>query len=48
LESYQNLKGAVHLQIDGWSAPIVVSFLGIVASWEEGGEIKEIVLEFVK
>ncbi|KAI1782961.1 hypothetical protein LXA43DRAFT_904527, partial [Ganoderma leucocontextum] len=37
-----------HVCIDGWTAPNVVSFLGVTAHWHDAGEIKHIILDFLK
>lgn len=34
--------------MDGWTAPIVASFLGIVVVWYEKGIIYRAVLEFIR
>jgi hypothetical protein len=33
--------------MDGWTAPIVASFLGIVIVWYEKGIIHHAILEFI-
>jgi hypothetical protein len=38
----------IHLVIDGWTAPIVASFLGIVVVWYEQGVIYRAILEFIR
>jgi hypothetical protein len=34
--------------MDGWTAPIVASFLGIVVVWYEEGVIYRAILEFIR
>jgi hypothetical protein len=34
--------------MDGWTAPIVASFLGIVVVWYESGKIHRAILEFIR
>lgn len=34
--------------MDGWTAPIVASFLGIVVVWYEKGIIHRAILEFIR
>ncbi|KAF9456055.1 hypothetical protein BDZ94DRAFT_1315533 [Collybia nuda] len=38
----------VHLVLDGWTAPVAASYLGLVVVWYAGGKIHHAVLEFVK
>jgi len=38
----------VHLVIDGWTSPLVASFLGIVVVWCDGGVIYRAILEFIR
>lgn len=38
----------MHFAIDGWTAPHVASYLGIVVIWYETGEIHRAILEFAK
>lgn len=44
----QTRNRAVHLVLDGWSAPIVASFLGIVVVWYDEGIIYRAILEFIR
>ena len=44
----QNLPGAVHICLDGWTSPNVISFLGVTAHWHERGEINHIILDFIQ
>ncbi|KAF8219552.1 hypothetical protein L208DRAFT_1339232, partial [Tricholoma matsutake] len=37
----------IHLVLDGWTAPIVASFLGIVVVWYSNGIIHRAILEFI-
>jgi len=41
-------NSTIHLVLDGWTAPIVASFLGIVVVWFEEGVIHRAVLEFIR
>jgi hypothetical protein len=41
-------NSTIHLVLDGWTAPIVASFLGIVVVWFEEGVIYRAVLEFIR
>ncbi|RXW13602.1 hypothetical protein EST38_g12250, partial [Candolleomyces aberdarensis] len=45
---FKNLGNAIHLAVDGWTAPITASFLGVVLIWSEQGEIHRIILEFIR
>ncbi|KAG8725000.1 hypothetical protein FRC09_010474 [Ceratobasidium sp. 395] len=37
----------VHLAIDGWTAPTSRSFLGVVAIWQQYGQLRRAILEFL-
>jgi hypothetical protein len=41
-------NSTIHLVLDGWTAPIIASFLGIVVVWFEEGVIYYAVLEFIR
>ena len=40
--------GSIHLVVDGWTAPFVASYLGIVAIWFADGKIWRATLEFIR
>ena len=42
------LNSTIHLVLDGWTAPIVASFLGLVVVWFHEGVIYRAVLEFIR
>jgi hypothetical protein len=42
------LNSTIHLVLDGWTAPIVASFLGLVVVWFDEGVIHRAVLEFIR
>jgi len=44
----QEFVGAVHLVIDGWTSPLMASYLGIVVTWFSGGMLHRWILEFVR
>lgn len=44
----QEFIGAVHLVIDGWTSPLMASYLGIVVMWFSGGMLHRRILEFVR
>ena len=44
----QELPGAIHICLDGWTSPNVISFLGVTAHWHDAGEIKHIILDFIQ
>ncbi|KAF5345972.1 hypothetical protein D9756_010932 [Leucocoprinus leucothites] len=46
--SLLSITGGIHLVLDGWTAPIVVSYLGLVVIWSEQGTIYRTVLEFIR
>lgn len=44
----QNLNSMVHLVLDGWTSPLVSSYLGLVIIWYENGAIHRAILEFLR
>jgi hypothetical protein len=38
----------VHLVLDGWTAPIIASYLGLVVVWYANGTINRAVLELIR
>jgi hypothetical protein len=48
LKHTKALNSTIHLVLDGWTAPIVASFLGIVVVWFQEGVIHCVVLEFIR
>ena len=44
----QEFTGAVHLVIDGWTSPLMASYLGIVVMWFSGGVLHRRILEFIR
>ncbi|KAF5348283.1 hypothetical protein D9756_010486 [Leucocoprinus leucothites] len=44
----QSITSGIHLVLEGWTAPIVVSYLGLVVIWSEQGTIYRTVLEFIR
>ncbi|GBE85912.1 hypothetical protein SCP_0804360 [Sparassis crispa] len=46
-EYFKKRNRSIHLAIDGWTAPIVASYLGIVVIWYDMGKIHRAVLEFI-
>lgn len=44
----QNLCSMVHLVLDGWTSPLVSSYLGLVIIWYENGTIHHAILEFIR
>ncbi|QRV80101.1 hAT family dimerization protein [Ceratobasidium sp. AG-Ba] len=43
----QQVSGALHLALDGWTAPTSESYLGVVIFWREKNKIWRTVLEFI-
>jgi len=43
----QSLNSAMHLVLDGWTSPIVSSYLGLVVVWYQNGLIHQAILEFI-
>lgn len=41
------LNSVIHLVLDGWTAPLVASYLGLVVVWHDNGIIYWTVLEFI-
>ncbi len=44
----QRLKGAIHIAFDGWTAPNVLSYLGVVVLFENQGVLVSLLLDFVR
>ncbi|KAL1949782.1 hypothetical protein VTO73DRAFT_8663 [Trametes versicolor] len=45
------LKGLpcrIHICVDGWTSPNILSFLGITAHWHHDGKIRHVILDFVR
>lgn len=38
----------IHLVMDGWTAPTMRSYLGVVIIWQTSGELRRAVLEFIR
>ncbi|KAF5345112.1 hypothetical protein D9756_011467 [Leucocoprinus leucothites] len=45
---FQDLDQALHIVLDGWTAPIIASYLGLVVVWYDKGEIHRTILEFIR
>ncbi len=41
-------RSSIHIAFDGWTAPNVISYLGVVVIFEQGGEIVCLLLDFVR
>jgi hypothetical protein len=37
----------MHLAIDGWTSPLVASFLGVIVFWRHNGVMWHSILEFI-
>jgi hypothetical protein len=44
----QKYAGHLHICVDGWTSPQVISFLGITITFIQDGKIESIILDFVK
>jgi hypothetical protein len=44
----QARNDSIHLAVDGWTAPIVASYLGIVIIWVDKGTLYRAILEFAR
>jgi len=47
LKHTKALNSTINLVLDGWTAPIIASFLGIVVVWFQEGVIYHAILEFI-
>jgi hypothetical protein len=45
---FQAINSAIHIVLDGWTAPLVASYLGIIVVWSQEGILYRAVLEFVR
>lgn len=43
---FANYNGVTHLALDGWTSPLVSSYLGIVVIWYDKGKIWRATLDF--
>ena len=43
-----NIPGKIHICVNGWTSPNVISYLGINMHWHENGKIKHIILDFIE
>ncbi|KAJ3560171.1 hypothetical protein NP233_g11011 [Leucocoprinus birnbaumii] len=43
-----SIMSAIHLVLDGWTAPIVASYLSLVIVWWEQDKIHHMILEFIR
>ncbi|KAF8812650.1 hypothetical protein BYT27DRAFT_7015831, partial [Phlegmacium glaucopus] len=44
---FMTLGTAIHIALDGWTSPLVTSYLGLVVIWYANGTINCAVLEFI-
>ncbi|KAJ6590361.1 hypothetical protein B0H10DRAFT_2442367, partial [Mycena sp. CBHHK59/15] len=47
-EYFKDYHSTIHAIIDGWTAPFVASYLGIVIVWFAAGKIHHAILEFIR
>ncbi len=47
-EYLQRQPGAIHVAFDGWTTPNVISYLGVVVSFEEKGELQSLLLGYIR
>lgn len=45
---FQSLPCRLHICVDGWTSPNVLSFLGITVHWHWDGEIRHVILDFIR
>ncbi|KAL1945891.1 hypothetical protein VTO73DRAFT_1893 [Trametes versicolor] len=43
-----SLPCKIHICVDGWTSPNIMSFLGVTAHWHHDGEIEHIILDFIR
>ncbi|OJT08548.1 hypothetical protein TRAPUB_554 [Trametes pubescens] len=43
-----SLPCKIHICVDGWTSPNIMSFLGVTAHWHRDGEIEHIILDFIR
>ncbi|KIJ42622.1 hypothetical protein M422DRAFT_147370, partial [Sphaerobolus stellatus SS14] len=43
-----DMDGKVHVVVDGWTAPQVISFLGITVQFVKNGQIRSFILDFIR
>ncbi|KIJ39995.1 hypothetical protein M422DRAFT_174391 [Sphaerobolus stellatus SS14] len=43
-----DMDGKVHVVVDGWTAPQVISFLGITVQFVKNGQIRSFILNFIR
>ncbi len=44
----QSQKAAIHIAFDGWTAPNVISYLGVVVIFEQSGQLTAFLLDFIR
>ncbi|KAF8799387.1 hypothetical protein BYT27DRAFT_7217763 [Phlegmacium glaucopus] len=44
---FLQLNSTVHLALDGWTSPLISSYLGLVVVWFDQGVIHRAILEFI-
>ncbi|KAF8798621.1 hypothetical protein BYT27DRAFT_7123024, partial [Phlegmacium glaucopus] len=42
------LNSTIHLALDGWTSPLISSYLGLVVVWFDQGVIHRAILEFIR
>jgi hypothetical protein len=47
LSVVQSNRGRIHLAVDGWTSPNVISFLGVVVCMATDGRIHTYILDFI-
>ncbi|OJT01618.1 hypothetical protein TRAPUB_7922 [Trametes pubescens] len=45
---FKGLPCRIHICVDGWTSPNILSFLGITAHWHDSGKIRHVILDFVR
>ena len=43
----QKRDHVIHIAMDGWTAPLVALYLGLVVIWYQDGKIYHTILEFI-
>jgi len=44
----QDIDGKVHVSVDGWTAPQVISFMGITIQFFKAGQLHSFILDFFR
>ncbi|KAJ3500635.1 hypothetical protein NLJ89_g9707 [Agrocybe chaxingu] len=48
LTYFKDRNAPIHLVLDGWTSPLIASYLGLVVVWYQDGSIHRAILEFIR